>query len=63
MMTMGRPVPDDASDQPVINEAFMAEWLKYGFAEMHIYMMKHAEFEKWCQRHPRQEESDNESSS
>jgi hypothetical protein len=42
----------------VINEKFMAEWLRYGFAEMQIYMVKQAQFEAWCVRHPRDEESD-----
>jgi hypothetical protein len=36
----------------------MAEWLRYGFAEMQIYMVKQAQFEAWCVRHPRDEETD-----
>ena len=54
MMTM----PDEPQ-QPEIDEKFIGEWLKYGFAELQIYMVKHAQFDAWLQRHPTQPEEGN----
>ena len=48
-----KPKPEG---QPEISEPFLMEWFKYGMAEMHIYMTKHAEFDKWLERHPTTEE-------
>ena len=44
-------MPDDEKP-PEIDEKFIGEWVKYGFAELHIYMTKHAQFDAWLLRHP-----------
>ena len=54
MMTM----PDEPQ-QPEIDEKFIGEWLKYGFAELQIYMVKHVQFDAWLRRHPTQPEEGN----
>jgi hypothetical protein len=38
--------------KPEIDEKYIGEWIKYGMAELHIYMVKHAQFDAWCKRHP-----------
>jgi len=54
-------MPDEPK-QPEINEEFFQEWIRYGFAEMQVYMVKQAQFAAWLLRHPTTEEQDESSS-
>ena len=55
-------MPDEPK-QPEINEEFFQEWIRYGFAEMQVYMVKQAQFAAWLLRHPQTEEPDGSASS
>ena len=40
-------------DEPQIDPKFFEEWVNYGMAEMHVFMVKHAQFDAWLLRHPK----------
>jgi hypothetical protein len=49
-MAMRRPMPTQAE----IDEAFMQEWLEWGFKELEAFLAHHAEYESWCIAHHRE---------
>jgi hypothetical protein len=35
------------------DEVWLAEWLAFGFAELDVYLSRHAAFAQWLARHGR----------
>jgi hypothetical protein len=35
------------------DEDWMTEWVDFGFAELQVYLARHAEFARWLIRHGR----------
>lgn len=56
------PEKPEPAGVPEISEPFLLEWVKYGMAEMHIYMTKHAQFDAWLLRHPDKTEENTDAS-
>lgn len=47
--------PDHQKQEGQIDERFVDEWIEFGFAEIVIYLAKHANFYRWCVEHHREE--------
>lgn len=41
-----------------IDERFLGEWVRFGFQDFTRYLERYAEFEEYCDNHPREEDSE-----
>lgn len=55
-MIMAKPIPPPRAIV-VLDERWLAEWFKFGFKEMGIYLAKQAAFDAYCDTHPRPKEA------
>lgn len=40
-----------------IDEKWLSEYLDFGWHDLIIYLLKHAKFDAWCEKHGRKEQT------